>query len=87
MRMTFDRSADAAFIYLADETLAGAIERTEVCDVEFNGAAIILAIGVDGRLFGIEILGATKIIDPAVLEAAGRDSPGNTGNIDRTCLT
>lgn len=60
----------------SNEIPYGSVARTAICDVYFEGAAVILVIGADETLLGFEILGATKMIDREILEAAAHDSRG-----------
>ncbi len=68
MKIRFDPEADAAFIYFGTD--AESVARTEPCDVEFQGASVILMIGASGRLVGLEVLGASKILPASVLDEA-----------------
>ena len=67
MKITYDKSVDAAYIYLIDEIRPSAVKRTYSCDpVEVNGE-INLDFDADDRLIGIEILGASKRLPEAVI--------------------
>ena len=55
MKITYDKDADAAYIYLVDKILKGAVERT----IELNGD-ILLDFNKDKKLIGVEILHASK---------------------------
>ncbi len=72
MRLTFDPDADAAFVYLAPGIGPGEVAHTYMCDVEFEEGAIILAFDDQDRLLGVEVLGATQVLPPRVLEKAER---------------
>ncbi len=72
MRLTFDPDADAAFVYLLPEIGPGEVAHTHMCDVEFDEGAIILAFDDQDRLLGVEVVGATKVLPPRVLEQAER---------------
>lgn len=70
MIVTFDPSADAAYIQLAPRIDAGGVSRTYPCDpLEVEGM-INLDFDADGRLIGIEVLGATSKSPPELLAAA-----------------
>jgi uncharacterized protein YuzE len=64
----YDKEADAAYIQL-DPIAAGGVARTEVANVELDSAAINLDFDEDGRLVGIEILGARRILPAELLES------------------
>jgi uncharacterized protein YuzE len=66
--MTYDPEADAAYIYLG----RGKIDRQEeagpfICDVD-----------AEGRIIGIEILSASKILAPGEWQAARLPGPARS---------
>jgi uncharacterized protein YuzE len=65
MRVTFDRRANAAYIYLVDIGSGEAV-RQEVA------GPVILDFDRSGHLVGIEVLRATKFLPQEVLDAAER---------------
>jgi uncharacterized protein YuzE len=71
LRVTFDRSADCAFIYLR-EIEAGGV--ATACNVECDEAMgdVVVNLDREGRIIGIEIIGATRGLPAAVLESAER---------------
>ena len=71
MNVTYDRSVDAAYIYLAGEIRPGQVKKTYPCDpTEVNGQ-INLDFDEAGRLLGIEVLDAARLLPKSVLECAG----------------
>ena len=70
MRTTFDAEVDAAYITLAPETVSGRSVRN--VEVESTGGSVVLDFDAEGVLLGVEVLGATKILDESFLEAAER---------------
>lgn len=67
MKISYDKSVDAAYIYLTDETEAGGVAKTYCCDpLEVNGQ-IHLDFDREGRLIGIEVLGASQRLPEAVI--------------------
>lgn len=58
MRGTYDPSVDAAYIYLADEIREGQVAKTVPLDPSAIHGQINLDFDGDGRLIGIEVLGA-----------------------------
>jgi len=72
MTVTFDAEADAAFVYLDGDIPPGGAPRSEICDVEIEGGAVILLFSPDDRLVGIEILGASRLLTPQTLAKAKR---------------
>jgi uncharacterized protein YuzE len=71
MRMTFDPEADAAYVYIADEITSGAAVENLVVEREGKGD-IVLDFDSNGRLLGVEIIGAEALLDPDILATADR---------------
>lgn len=69
MKITYDDSADAAYIYLADNG-EQKVANTHPYDIE--GGSIALDFDGEGRMLGIEILQAKRLLPPEVLEKALR---------------
>ena len=67
LRVTFDRAADAAYIYLRELEPRG-VDQTIPCD----DVPVYLDLNKQGRLVGIEILGATAILPEEVIRDAER---------------
>ena len=74
MRVTFDRRANAAYICLAsrEEDGAGVVARTESVVPAHIRGTVNLDFDKHGRLFGIEVLGATRLLPFNVIEEAER---------------
>jgi uncharacterized protein YuzE len=70
----YDQDADAAFIYFG-EGASGTIVRTEMCDVDFTDGAAILLLDDQDRIVGLEILGASRLLDPILLSQAAGEKP------------
>jgi uncharacterized protein YuzE len=69
MKVTFDRSSDSAYISLAIVEVEG-IAKTYTCDpVEVNGQ-INLDFDFSGRLVGIEVLDAKRLLPSLLLKNA-----------------
>ncbi len=58
---TYDRQVDAAYIRLK-EIAPGGVAKTYTCDVDEVGGEINLDFDQNGRLVGIEILGAFALL-------------------------
>lgn len=71
IRITFDRSANAAYIYLADLASGGAARTVHVENAHVRGM-INLDFDASQRLVGVEVLEATHVLPPAVLDRADR---------------
>lgn len=70
MRVTYEPSVDAAYLQLVDEIGAGGIAKTYPCDPNEVAGMINLDFDSAGRLVGIEVLDASKLLPPGVLESA-----------------
>ena len=71
IKIRYDEEVDAAYIYLA-EIGSGGVEKTYPCNpLEVNGE-INLDFDKDGRLIGIEILGASKKLPKEILDQADK---------------
>ena len=71
MRVTFDRGANAAYIYLKNVE-RGEAARQHVIDEKHGPGMIVLDFDEKGRLIGIEVLDATKALPQEVLDSAQR---------------
>ena len=72
MRVTYDASVDAAYIQLVDDIGAGGVANTYPCDPREVGGMINLDFDSAGRLVGVEVLDASKLLPPEILERAER---------------
>ena len=70
MRITYDRSVDAAYIYLLDVIPAGAVKMTYSCDPAEAKAEINLDFDDAGRLIGIEVFDASQKLPSEILDMA-----------------
>ena len=71
MRITFDRGANAAYIYLAGSQDGSAVETYQVEKPHLRGM-INLDFDKTGRLIGVEVINATKLLPHSLLETAER---------------
>lgn len=69
MRVTLDKSSDAAMIYLT-EIPPGSVAETCVCDAEASAAGVNLDFDSDGRLIGIEVIPASLGLPVELLNEA-----------------
>lgn len=70
MRVTYDATVDAAYIYLAADIPAGGVARTVPVDPSEIDGMINLDLDAEGRLVGIEILDASRVLNPQLLASA-----------------
>jgi uncharacterized protein YuzE len=70
MRITYDRDADAAYIYLTDASLLpgrDSLSCDKPADVEH---AWVVMDWREGRIVGLEVLDASKLLHPDLLAQA-----------------
>ncbi len=70
MIVRHDPSVDAAYIYLVPPEVGVQVARTVPVDPVEAGAEINLDFDADGRLVGIEVLGASRHLPQAMLDDA-----------------
>lgn len=69
--MTFDRSVDAAYLYLQPEIVTGCVARTVCVDVAEVGGMINLDLDDEGRVIGVEVLDAGSLLPRSLLDQLG----------------
>lgn len=68
LRVTYDSEANAAYIYLAEEPPTGWRHgKTVPLDPNEVGGMINLDLDEDGRLMGLEVLGARSVLPDLLL--------------------
>jgi uncharacterized protein YuzE len=70
MRITYDRRADAAYIDLLRDDSEGNVAKTYCCDPQEVNGQIHLDFDGSGRLVGIEVLDASRLLPEGLLVAA-----------------
>lgn len=71
VRVTFDPEANAAYVYFVDIIEPGeAVVQVVVDDDRVRGGEVILDLDNDGRLLGVEILGAGDLLRPETVNHA-----------------
>ena len=70
-RGAYDRSADAAYFNISPRINAGEAVRQDVHEIDGRGE-VILDFDEDGKLLGVEILGAKSLLRPSTLKQAKR---------------
>jgi uncharacterized protein YuzE len=66
-RVEYDADANAAYIYLVEEILHGGVARTVSVDPR-EGMMVNLDLDSDGRMLGIEVLDASSLLSPDLLQ-------------------
>jgi len=73
MRVTYDSEADAAYVYLTDEPLSDGRDTTACEFPESVGGAMVNLDWKDGRVVGLEVLDASKLLYPDLIDTATGD--------------
>lgn len=68
MRMTYDSQADAGYVYLVEQIGHGEVARSQ--PVELEHGCLVVDLDADGRLLGIEVLGAASLLRKETIAAA-----------------
>ncbi|MDX3313633.1 DUF2283 domain-containing protein [Streptomyces sp. ME08-AFT2] len=71
MRVTLDAEVDAAYLYLGDPQVRPQVARTYLCD-PVDAGMINLDFDDEGRLLGVEVLGAGSKLSRHLLDTAER---------------
>ena len=70
MKITYDKNANAAYLYIKDEIKQGESYKTYCCDPKEVDGMINLDFDEHGELLGIEVIGANKKLPQEVLKNA-----------------
>jgi uncharacterized protein YuzE len=69
VQVTFDPSVDAAYVEIVDHKDGEAVEQVNVTPPHGEGD-VVLDFDKDGRLLGIEVIGARRTLRPETLKTA-----------------
>jgi uncharacterized protein YuzE len=67
MRVEYDRATDQAYIYLREIAAGDAVTQVPVFE---DGIHIVLDLDAEGRLIGLDVMGASGSLPPDLLRAA-----------------
>ena len=67
MKLRYDKSVDAAYLYIAEEGSAVGPVSTIECDPKEAGGMINLDFDSQNMLLGIELIPASKFLSPSLL--------------------
>jgi uncharacterized protein YuzE len=78
VRVTYDPDADAAYLNLVDRDLqpGEAVHQSDLGDTPGGRGTLIADFDRDGRLLGIEVLGARAVLPPELLHGAPPPAEG-----------
>ena len=72
MRITYDCSVDAAYLYFSDGVSPGSVRNTHSLLLPETGAQLNVDCDSSGFLVGVEVLGASRVLPGEVLQEAER---------------
>ncbi|MGR6913821.1 DUF2283 domain-containing protein [[Actinomadura] parvosata] len=72
MRIEYGGENDVAYIYLADHIGKGEAVRQVVVDDDGLRGEVIIDVDRDGKVLGVEIVGASYVLRPETLATADR---------------
>jgi uncharacterized protein YuzE len=75
MNLTYDGDADAAYVYLVNSIGPGEVAQTRAAMLDFDRAFITFDFDANGKILGLEILGASRILSEQTLQTARRPRP------------
>lgn len=83
MKITYDKQADAAYVMIADRIHDGEAA-TQLYSIETPGGKgeVTLDFDRNGKLLGMEILGAEQVLQPEVLARAEPPEKGPENSTD-----
>jgi uncharacterized protein YuzE len=68
MRIEYDRDTDAAYIYFQEDVSGGGVSRTISVDPQAINGMVNLDLDDDGRILGLEVLDASKLLPQQLLD-------------------
>jgi len=76
VRVTYDETANAAYVYLTDPQVRTKVSRMYPCDPVGVGGMINLDFDEQGRLIGVEVLAASSKLPEYLLDSSERLDAG-----------
>lgn len=70
VRITHDAEADAAYVYLVDEINRGEVAYSRFARIKLEHAELTVDFDANGRILGIEVLGAGGVLRQETISAA-----------------
>lgn len=70
VRLTYDPVADAAYLYFVEAIEPGGVAQTRSSMLDLDRAFIAFDFDADGKVLGLEILGASRVLSAATLQSA-----------------
>ncbi len=73
MKISYDPSIDAAYIYLVEDIGIAGVAKTYLCDPIGVGGEINLDFNAEGHLIGIEVMNASKKLPASLISSLDRE--------------
>jgi uncharacterized protein YuzE len=70
MRLTYDAEVDAAFVYVAEKIGDGEVDHSREVPELAAGTMTLFHFDSQGKVLGIEFVGASKLLPPEALRDA-----------------
>ena len=80
MRVSYDPEADAVYIYLTDEHLPPGRDSVP-CDTPEGVSAMVVMDWKDGKITGLEVLDASKLLHPDLIAQARPPGSSRSGSV------
>ncbi|KQV14865.1 MULTISPECIES: DUF2283 domain-containing protein [unclassified Kitasatospora] len=77
LRVTYDKTANAAYVYLTDPQVRNKVSRMYPCDPVAVGGMINLDFDEQERLIGVEVLAASSKLPEYLLDSSERLDAGD----------
>jgi uncharacterized protein YuzE len=68
IEISYDAEADAAYLYVQARGPSREVASTRLCQIELESAAINVDFDGNGRIAGIELLGASRLLPQALID-------------------
>lgn len=75
MRIEYERSTDQAYIYLREIAAGDAVTQIPILEDVIH---VVLDLDVEGRLIGVDVMGASQSLPPEILSDAPEPDPQTT---------
>lgn len=72
MRVEYERATDQAYIYLREIAAGDAVRQVPVFEDDIHA---VLDLDAEGRLIGLDVMGASRSLPPELLDQATGPAP------------
>jgi uncharacterized protein YuzE len=75
VRIEYERRTDQAYIYLREIAAGDAVTQIPILE---DAIHVVLDLDVEGRLIGVDVMGASQSLPPEILSDAPEPDPQTT---------